>query len=189
MNFNKNLEERLKSKVMVYLEKGKPGWDIPHTLTSVYYIKKLIKKEGGNPKILITTMYLHDIGYCGLFKKGYGFENVMGNKSEHMKRGADEAEKILRELGSYNGNEIRQIVHLIEVHDKLDELITHDEILVMEADSLAQIDVKKVKPTFNGEDHLKFLQHFENDRIPRFKTKTGRELLDKLFERAKNYFN
>lgn len=188
MKLDKKLEERLKSEVLKYLKKGKPDWDIPHTLASVYWMRRLIEKEGGNEKVLVTTMYLHDIGYYGMFEKGYKFDDVMASKPAHAIRGAEESKKILRELG-YSPSEIEQIVHLVKVHDELDKLSTHDEILVMEADCLAQVDTKKVKPTLEKEEHRKFLEHFETERVPRFKTKTGKKYLSKLLEGAKKYFD
>jgi HD superfamily phosphodiesterase len=189
MKLDPELEKKLKSKALEYLKKGKPNWDIPHTLAAVYWMRKLIEKEGGNERILVTTMYLHDIGYYGLFpKKGYKFEEVMASKPAHAKRGAEASEKILKQL-KYTPSEIKQITHLVRIHDELDKLSTRNEILVMEADCLAQIDTKRVKPNIDKENHLKFIEHFEKDRIPRFRTKTGKKFLKKLFKKTKNYFN
>jgi HD superfamily phosphodiesterase len=61
MKLDKETEGKLKAEALKYLEKGKPGWDIPHTLASVYWMKRLIEKEGGDERILVTAMYLHDI--------------------------------------------------------------------------------------------------------------------------------
>ncbi|MBW2966212.1 HD domain-containing protein [Candidatus Woesearchaeota archaeon] len=188
MKLDSELEERLKAKAFKFLEKGTPGWDVLHTIASVYWMRRLIEKEGGNEKVLVTVMYLHDIGYYNLIREEYGFDEVWAVKKDHMIKGAKESEKILRELG-YSEDEIKEIVHLVFIHDKLDQLSTYNEILVMEADSLAQIDVEKVKPTFDKENYLKFLEHFEKERVPRFKTKTGKEFLPKLLDKAKHYFN
>jgi HD superfamily phosphodiesterase len=182
MKLDPELEEKLKAKAFKFLEKGTPGWDVPHTIASVYWMRRLIENEGGNEKILVTAMYLHDIGYYKLIKKEDGFDDIWSTKSTHMINGAKESEKILKEL-EYSKDEIKEIVHLVFVHDKLDQLSTHNEILVMEADSLAQIDTARVKPTFDKENRLKFLKNFEKKRIPRFKTKTGKEFLNKLFRK------
>lgn len=187
MDLDARLEKKLKSKVMEYLKKGKPGWDVPHTLASVYWMRKLIEIEGGNERILITTMYLHDIGYYSLLKKGYGFDKLMASKKAHMIRGAEESKKILKELG-YSPSEIKQVAHLVRVHDNLDKLSTRDEILVMEADGLAQVDTTRVTPNFDKKDYLRFLDHFEKERASRFKTKTGKKFLNKLLRGAKRYF-
>ncbi|KYK26037.1 hypothetical protein AYK26_01155 [Euryarchaeota archaeon SM23-78] len=71
-----------------------------------------------------------------------------------------------------------------------DKIKTGDEQLVFEADSLAQIDVERVKPTFTKEDYLKFLEeYFEKDRVPLFKTKTSKKYLKELLPKAKAYFD
>ena len=187
MKLNKETEEKLKAEVLKYLEKTKPGWGIPHTLASVYWIRKLIEKEGGDERILISTMYLHDIGYPRL-RKGYSFDEVMQVKAEHIVRGVKISKKILKKL-RYSSSEINKIVHLIEIHDKLDEISAKDEILVMEADSLAQIDTERVTPNLDRENHLKFLKHFKEERMPKFKTQTGKKFLKQLLPIVENYFN
>ena len=180
------LDKKTEAKALVYLENGKKGWDVPHTLTAVHYMRKLIEKEGGDEKILVSAMYLHDIGYPKS-KKGYTFEDTMHVKSLHAEIGAKESEKILKELGGYSPEDIRQITHLVRVHDEVEKLLTKNEILVMEADSLAQIDYDKITPNFNKENLLKFFDYFKESRMPRFKTKTGKKLLKKLFKKANEY--
>jgi len=187
MKLDKETEEKLKKEAIKCLKEGKPDWGIPHTLASVHWMRRLIEKEGGDEKILVTTMYLHDIGYP-VFRKRYSFDDVMQAKEEHVTRGVKIARRILKKLG-YPSSEIDKIAHLIEIHDKLDEISTKDEILVMEADGLAQIDTEKVKPTLDKENHLKFLKHFREERIPRFKTKTGKKLLKQLFPIVEKYFD
>ena len=36
----KNNFKQLETEVLNILQNGRPDWDIPHTLTSVYYMKK-----------------------------------------------------------------------------------------------------------------------------------------------------
>jgi hypothetical protein len=152
-------------------------------------MKELIKGEGGDEKILMTAIYLHDIGYPGLLRENYTFEEVSDKttKEIHMKKGAETAEKILKELGEYTPDEIREIVHLVYVHDKIWQLSTHNEILVMEADSLSSLDRNRTKITLDKENMLKFLEHFERKRTPRFKTKTGKKILSRLLKQTKEY--
>jgi len=188
MKLDQKLEKELKLIVVEHLGKGRPGWDIPHTLASVYWMIKLIKTEEGNEKILVTVMYLHDIGYFK-FNEKCTFDDVMAAKEEHMKVGAKESEKILKELSRYSSSEIKQIVHLVRVHDSLDLLSTNDEILVVEADSLAQIDFKRALTTFDKQNHLKHLDCFKKERVPLFKTKTGKKYLKELLKKAEHYFD
>jgi len=186
MELSRELEERLKSEAIKYLEKGKPDWDIPHTLTTVYWMRQLIEKESGDERILITTMYLHDIGYDHL-KKGYNFDEMMKTKMTHEEIGAREAEKILKRLEEYSSDEIKEIVNLVRYHDTLDKIDTHNGQLVMEADSLAVLDWERVPPNFDKENCLRYLDYFKETRVNKFSTKTGKEFLDLLLEKAEEY--
>jgi putative nucleotidyltransferase with HDIG domain len=189
MKLNKETEEKLKAEVLKHLEKGKESWDIPHTLACVYWMRKLIEKEGGDERILVTAMYLHDIGYPEM-KGDYGYDEVMGNeKNKHAEIGAEESEKILREL-DFSEDEIKEIVYLVRKHDDLDDIDSKNRQLVMEADSLAQIDWERVTPSFSKEDSLRYLnEHFKPKRIPRFKTETGKKFLKELLEKTENYWD
>jgi len=180
MKLNSKIEKKIKTKVLEYLKKGKPGWDIPHTLASVHWMRKLIKKEGGNEKILVTSMYFHDIGYP-IMKEGYRWEDVLKAKLSHPKRGAKIAKKVLEEIGGYSKKEIEEIIHLIKTHDNLKRLDTPNEILVKESDGLAQIDTDRVVGNLDKKSHEKFIKHFKEKRVPIFKTKTGKKFLKKLF--------
>ncbi|HNV96931.1 MAG TPA: HD domain-containing protein [bacterium] len=183
----KNNFKQLKKEVLNILQNGRPDWDIPHTLTSVYYIKKLLKKEGGNAKILITTMYLHDIGYSWVRRDLNKRDNVIKSKLDHMKNGVIFGRQILDKL-NYADDEKKQILHLIGIHDNLNDIFDTNKQLVFEADSLAQIDTKRAKSNLNNEDRIKFINGFEEKRLPKFKTKTGIKLVGKLFKRAKKFY-
>ena len=168
-------EKRLQEIILDYFKKG--DWNHQHTLAAAYWMKKLIEKERGNDKILITCMYLHDIGYH--LKNDENLDERLKRKKMHMEVGAREAERILP-IEGYTKDEIKQIAHLIRVHDKLKELNTKDEILVLEADSLAQIDHDRVSPSFNKEDFANYLDYFKKERASRFRTKTGKKFLREL---------
>lgn len=185
MKLNRKLEEQIKFEAIKHLKDGKPDWDIPHTLASVKWMKKLIKEEGGNERILITAMYLHDIGYPKL-KKGYDFDDLIKSKKNHAERGAEKAEKILRKL-KFTPSEIKEIINLILNHYKKEKTDTHDRLLIIEADGLAKIDWKNVAPNFDKKNCLKYLAYFKKRTAPKFKTKTGKKFLKKLLNEADNY--
>ena len=188
MNIDEALEEKLKSAVMKYLEKGRPNWEIPHTMACVNWMKELLKHEKGNPRILIPAIYLHDIGSADLFNESnLDHESQEKMKSEQMKRSAILSEKILNEIGWFSKEEIEKIVHLVGIHDELDKITATDGYLVFEADSLGMIDTDNVKSNFPKEDYIKFLDYFEKERAPRFRTKTGKKFLTKLLRGAKRY--
>lgn len=190
MNLTKlsdDLELRLKDKVLACLKLGRSNWDVPHTLACVFWMKELMQSEGGEERILIPAIYLHDIGYP-LLEKGYTLNQVIDSKSIHKGQGARLAEDILSEL-KFSPAEIDRIVHLVRVHDDLKRLDSHDEIMMFEADSLGQIDVERVPPSFSKQDYSQFMDRFERHRVPLFRTRIGKVYLEILLARAKSYFS
>jgi hypothetical protein len=187
----KSVEEKVRIATLKYLQDGRPLWDIPHTLAAVYWMKKLLIKERGNKKILITTIYLHDIGYKDLFKNLKCDEknaNSREIKTAHQKFGVTYAKKILSDTKDFTSREIKRITELIAIHDNIEDIHTKEHQLVFEADSLGQIDTKRIKSTFNRKDKQKFIKDFENKRASRFKTKTGKIFLKKLLKEAKKLY-
>ena len=176
--------EALKREALKYLEEGRPNWDVPHTLATIHWIKELIKAEGGNEKILVSTMYLHDIDYT---KKDSDYNSVSKSKEKHMVLGSKLAKEILSKL-EYSEEEIKEIVHLVRVHDNIETLSSFNEILVFEADSLTQIDVERIQSTFNKDEIKRFLNSFEEYRLPRFKTNKGKALVKELFKKVKGFY-
>lgn len=188
VHIDKKLEQRLKQVAWTYISKSKKAdWDIPHTEAAAYYMKELIKAEGGNSRIFIPAIYLHDIGYSLAIKSDNpDMDSTYDKKPAHMKLGADAARKIVTGLEFYPV-EIDQIVHLVEVHDELDKIKTFAEQMVFEADSLAQLDTKRVKPTWSKEDRGRWMERWQEKRVLLFKTETGIRLKDKLLPIALNY--
>ncbi len=189
MELDQNTENKIKETAFSYVEKARPDWNVPHLHAAVFYMKKLIKAEGGNHKILLPTIYLHDIGYAGMLSGRYTFEDNQKVKKDHMKVGAEMCRKILNELDTFSESEINEICRLVSIHDNLEAINNHEAQLVFEADSLAQIDVSKVKPNFDKENFIVFLDDFTKRRVPVFKTKTGKSILNTLLPKAKSYFD
>lgn len=195
MSLSQELESRIKAVAISYLEKGKPNWDIPHTLRAVYWMKELIKKEGGDEKILVTAMYLHDIGYPNL-KKGYNFNDLIKSKPDHSKLGALEAKKVLEDFEEFSKEEINKISRLIENHDNKELILTlnpeeneysHNQILVRESDGLSKLDWYNVTPNFDKENTTKYLEYFRKRSVPCFKTQTGKKFLKEVLQKAEEY--
>ena len=159
---------------------GEDSWDYNHTLAAVYWMEKLIEKEGGDKRILIPAIYLHDIGYGKDIKS---LQERISRKKIHMEEGAKEAEKILSKIG-FSEDEIKEITHLIRIHDNFKELKTKNDFLIFEADSHPQIDSERVTPSFTKEEYKNYLNYFKKERLPRFKTATGKNYVEKLFADA-----
>jgi len=186
MRLDAETEEKLKSEAVAYLKDGKPDWDIPHTLLTVHWMRELIDAEGGDERILVSTMYLHDIGYPKL-KKGYTFDDLMKSKQSHDEIGAKPAKPILEKLG-YPEAEVKEITTLIGHHYKKDRLDSHNAQLVLEADGLAKIDWEHIPPNFDKENSLKYLEYFKGRNLPKFKTETGKRFLKDLLAKSESYW-
>ncbi len=187
MILDKKIENKIKAKVIKILEKNRPNWNIPHTLDAVKWMRLLIKAEGGNERILIPAIYLHDTGYP-ILKKGYSYKEMMASKPGHSEIAAKNTPSILKNL-NFKQDEIVRIAHLVEIHAKHDLIKEHNEQLIFEADSLAQINYNEVPPSFNKDDTIKFLKYFKKQRVPMIKTKTGVKLIKKLLKEAEDYIN
>jgi hypothetical protein len=184
-----DLEEKIRNAVVEELAKGRPNWDVPHTLDSVEWMKKLVGAEGGDEKVLVTAMYFHDTGYP-ILESGYSHDDAMQAKKSHAQRGSEFAQKSLREVGQFSDQEIQRICYLVENHDRHDDIETLERQLVFEADGLAQINVDKCPPSFGKEEFKKFLtQYFQTERPrERWKTTTGRMYYEELLPKAIKYY-
>ena len=181
---DKSLEKELKKEVLKYLEKGRPNWDAPHSLAVVHWMKELLETESGDSRVLIPAAYLHDIGYADMFDvSNYNDQGVHDMRDKHMQAGVDYSKKILNKVGGFEKHEIKRILHLVGMHDYLDEIVESDEQILFEADSLGQIDVDRVKSTWGDKDYKKFINHYKQNRAPRFKTETGIKFRDVLLKK------
>ncbi|HOZ55916.1 MAG TPA: hypothetical protein PLH29_01680 [bacterium] len=186
MMLNKKTEERIKKEAYKFIHKGgRNGWDDVHTLCAAKWMKKLIAKEGGDQRILIPAIYFHDTGYPNLGKR-YSYNQVMKAKLNHARIAGKNVRKVLPKLG-FCKEEINRISYLVENHDKHNNIKEKDRQLVFEADGLAQIDWRQVKPTFSKEDTIRFLKEYYKERKKYMKTKTGKKYLKELMRATKIY--
>jgi len=184
----------LESYANKFLSKGRE-WDVPHTKAVVHYAGRIAESEGLDVLVLVTTAWLHDTGYYALFEgdQSRQYEAVMDRKTAHMLNGARLAREFLEQphiKDFYIEEQIERIVHLVSIHDKVEELSTKEEIAFMEADTLGAIDVSRVTPTF---DRVNAAKYTNNDllgrRFPKFKTSTGIGLFQELLPKFIAYFD
>ena len=57
----------------------------------------------------------------------------------------------------YSDAQATRVVHLVSVHDKVDQLKSPDEVAFGVVDTLAAIDVSCAKPTFGYEEYKKYM--------------------------------
>lgn len=133
-----------------------------HTRISVDFAYELLKREGGDERIVIPAMILHDVGWkrvpedrqvgaFGPYAKSREVNRI------HETEGASIAASILKELG-YEEDEIREIAAIIEGHDSREAAISLNDMLVKDADKLFrysregfQIDVVRFNRTVEQE--------------------------------------
>jgi len=171
---------------MQFLEKGRIGWDVPHTRAVVHYAKLITRSVNADLMVIPTAAWLHDIGYYGLFKGDSGkYEVVQDRKARHMIVGAEMAREFVdgeEVMGILTPRQRDRVVELVSVHDRVEELDDDlDKRILMEADTLGAIDVRRVRPTFDKEGRARYVEIDLNTRRgPRFRTSLGKELLAEL---------
>jgi len=185
MKLEPDLEQKIARKAKTILEKCRPNWDWPHTLTAVYWMKQLISENGGNERILIPAIYFHDVGYFGLLKAGYSYRQLRKYKPLHMERGPEIVRQELADL-DFTKEEIDEIAHLVAVHDLIDRKKSSIEQMVFEADCLGMIDRERAGGGTMAEAGVKdFLNNFEKRRMPQIQSKLAREKVKGFLEKEK----
>ncbi len=191
-DFPEELRNLVENYALEILSHGRPGWDVPHTLAVVRWANELARVQRLDVKVLTMAAYLHDIGYYGQFG-GLASANlgqVMDKKEKHMVVGAIMASSFLDlpEVSRYlSSDQAKRIIHLVSVHDRVEQLKDLDELVLMEADSLGAIDVDFVEPTYRGEEALDYLTTRMIKRRKRFVTPEAMRAYDDLAVRFRTF--
>ena len=183
-------EKQLWNRALFFLERGRPG-DTEHTRATVDNGKALLAKEGGNPRVVIPALILHDVGWSQVdfsdFITAPGEAKTdAGSTHLHMRYGAEIASDILNDL-KWNSALIQRITAIIAVHDIPEEVRALDDLdatLVFEADWLDKYSperqeryVRAVKGQRGVEELRRFLDMYKSQW---FQTVTARELLAQI---------
>lgn len=81
---------------------------------------------------------------------------------------------------NYTPAQIERIAHLVGMHDEIDLVKEKDEAVLWEADTLGQIDLTRVTPTFDYAGGVRVLHSIMNKRQPKFQTPMGKRYLEEL---------
>lgn len=191
-----NIEEYLREKILPDLEKGRPAFDKPHTLAVVHWLKRIIKyvpELNLDKNVLLISAYAHDWGYAEMFSQGQQLQyaDVKNAKVEHMRLGASKLRSLLNDIffSFLTDKQKKRCVHLVAVHDSLDDLKNRDEFVLMEADTLGGLDVNLVKPTFDFESNEKYILSVKEKREPKFITEFGKRAVKTLIQRRIEYYS
>lgn len=183
------IEEFLQKAIFPDLEKGRPGWDLPHTRSVVHWAKNLTQDDLKYHKIVVTAAYAHDWGYMGLFSQHTPtYDQIQEFKLRHMVLGAEKITQLLAGSADFTRKEISRISHLVAVHDHLDILKADDEIYLMEADTLGALDTDFIVPTFNLQDNQKYLEEVKSKRFSEFRHERAKKAFDQLIEKRKDFY-
>jgi ribonuclease Z len=185
----------LEKTILPELEAGRPGWDKPHTLTAVHWLQEILAHSPSldvDPLVLRIAAYAHDWGYAGLFRGGkpVGYDAGQAAKGKHMKLGAQKLERLLqdRRFISLTPAQRQRCVHLVRVHDSLEQLEATDERILMEADTLAALDVDRVAPNYGFSGNARYMRQTRQKRMSRFVTLYGKAEVERLFTRREDYY-
>ena len=168
--------------------------DRPHTIGVVAKVRELIFH---NPElqldeaVLIVVAYAHDWGYAELYKVGKDdFEAVKAMKKEHMKIGAQKIQSLLHKptFSFLSDKQKERIIHLVGIHDHLDDLKDDDELLFMEADTLGALDNQFVTPTFDKQSNETYMRGPLQKRLSLFITEYGKEEAQRLVKEREEYY-
>ena len=185
---NQIAEECLQAVVLPELERGRPGWDKPHTELGVAYIKEIVAAETElelDEEILVIAMYGHDWGYAGLFdhRAPKNLEDIKERKEEHMRLGASMMAKLLAQRGEFDYLSLEQkrdICRLIFVHDRVEKLRDPHELVLMEADTLSALDARGVRGVFSEKERERYKARAMRKRVSRFITDYSRARVQEL---------
>lgn len=111
-----------------------------HTRVAHSFALKLLEVEGGDEKIVIPAVLLHDVGWKAvpeeLQLKAFGPSNYNLELNRiHEVEGAKIARELLQQA-EYNPELVDQICEIILGHDSRHEAISHDDALVKDSDKL-----------------------------------------------------
>src|SRR5690606_32629548 len=124
--------------------------------------------------VIIIAGYAHDWGYADLFEGGkpVQYDQIQDAKIRHMEIGGRKIRQLLNnpQFSFLSDEQKDRIVHLVSIHDYLDRINTPDERILVEADTLGQMDVTKVKPTYDAPSNARYMEKARAKRLPLFLT-------------------
>jgi len=191
-----DIQQRLWSEFIPYLEKGRPG-DVYHSRRAFRYGKRLCYLEGGDPCVVGTSLIGHDSGYGFLLEQfGIDLSDLRYYQRLHMGCGAYLMWKSLDKL-TKESDEARtvfteerktEIFNVIASHDNPDDVFewgNKNAIIVVEADRLDRYNVDRINDfraissSFATENPTAWLRQGLKEW---FATNTGKSLANQLFK-------
>ena len=160
-----------------------------HTEICLRFGYRLMKTEGGNERIVIPAIILHDVGWKKvpekLHLKAFGPKATMPEITRvHEVEGVKIAKDILDKV-NYDAGEMIQILEIIDGHDTRKQAISLNDQVVKDADKLWRfsrkgfyIDIKRF-----GESYAQGLSRIRKNFPACFFTNTARKLAGKELQK------
>ena len=153
-----------------------------HTRIAYSFALKLLEAEGGDEKIVIPAVLLHDVGWKTvpeeLQLKAFGpGRNDLEINRIHEVEGAKIARELLQQVG-YDSALGDQIVEIIQGHDSRHEAISHNDALVKDSDKLWRFsrEAIRVDPRRFGVDSVAHVVWLGRQIDGWFLTATGKKM-------------
>lgn len=170
-----------------YLKEGINKNFVNHTEGVVKAMEMILKKEKGNPDILIPAAILHDVGWANVPKKYQCTENK-SDKLRGMKLHIELAPEIIRTILhslNFTAPQIREIIEIVQAH-KFSNPRKLSKKMLVDADQLSDAfkeqfysDVKAYKST---PERLYNFRINDNN----FYTKTAKDIFWKQMKQRKS---
>jgi HD superfamily phosphodiesterase len=164
-------------------------WD--HILRVLYNMFKIQKVEGGDLRVLIPAVFLHDIGQA---------EDDSNGQTEHAMLSAKRAPEILAQIG-YNKEEVAKICETIELHSTRftsKKEMTLEGKVIFDADKMDAVGLSLIlryAKNFYWQGHRQLAQHtidlFNKWHKKRggqiFYTETGKKMGSRQIKEAEKF--
>lgn len=157
---------------------------VVHTEGVVKAMEMLLKKEKGDPDILIPSAMLHDVGWHNvpkLIQAGKDKKSQREGIRMHIKYAGPNARKILQKIG-YPENKIKNIASIVMAHKSKPKQT--EKRLLIDADALSDVFSKQFKSDIKAyKTTAQKLHNFRNKNT--FYTKTAEAIFIKELEKRK----
>jgi len=175
-------EKWFKDRIKPHILKCREG-DWNHAKRTVVWVKVLGKNRDDLP-LLITTAYIHDIGWKNVLPKGkITYTKLLKYEKLANKNSKPFVKFILREL-HYSDNNIYTVNRLIESADKHNSN-KDDEAIIVDADNLSKLSINHLKEKFHKSEWVKMYNLWKIELPKRIKTKKAKTLYPDLLDQLK----
>ncbi len=153
-----------------------------HTEIAADLAQQLLEREGGNEKIVLPAIILHDVGWKAVpedvQRKAFGPKASMpGWNRVHEIEGARIAGEILREVG-YPIDKTLEIQEIIKGHDSRKDAVSTNDAIVKDADKLwrySEASIRNIQMGF-GFTFRQSIQRLETKVTLWFLTDSAKEM-------------